>query len=504
MNRVSALGYGLALLYAIPNLLMPIDGNTSIFYYVGSGWLQGYWPYESAVDHKPPGLYMLYALAALVFDQQGYGIRLLELAAVLATGSLLGRIFERADPPAPGLGGIAALLVASFYYTSFDYFATGEAELWEALFIVAAWCTAGAGTSSGARSLCVGSLGGVATMFKLPAVIPFVGVAGLLIVRCDDVRSSFRFAFTMIVGFVATVVSMFMPFLLTGRSADLWEVVVQFNLFYATVTKLPQQSPLAWFWLEHALPSTLILAATLFAAAVRTLWFGDCVRLRLGIEIVVLGALALLSVVVQDKYLHYHWAVVAPFIAAGILWGIAWVSDKPRVTALLASICVAATLLLTPPSSDRHPPKPMRPYRDLMATIWSNLACSASREQHLTPYRSHYYSYIAVDRLSEVVNEYKGPGDTLCTLDTFVPLAYTATRLRCPSRFFADHVLSYIKREPEKAGELKGWLAEHDAVLLASPPTFLIVSKRFEVVYWGRPYRILAGQGRHALLRRSD
>jgi hypothetical protein len=505
MRHVGAVFYGLTFLYAMPNVLMPIDGNTSIFDYVGRGWLEGYWPYQSSVDHKPPGLYLVYALAALAFGHQACGIRLLELVAVLAMGNLLGRVFPRSDQPARDLGGIAAMLVAAFYYTVFDYFSTGEAEIWEALFLVAAWCAARTGARSDTRSLCVGTLGGTAFMFKFSAAIPFAGIAAILLwrLRREGSRRLARHASIVIVGFVSIIATLCLPFVLTGRGPEMWEVTVSFNAFYATLNRFPEQSAPGWFWQEHALASTTILLVAMCIAVVRVLWTRRYLKLCLATEVVLLGVLSILSVVAQRKYLHYHWGVASPFVAAGILWAILVISEGDAWVTSVTLICVTCTFLLTP-KPGALASVPMQPYKEQVSAAWHYARGSMSREQYIARYRSTYYSYGTIERFGTMVNRNKRSKDTLCTLRTFAPPIYTLTGLRCPSRFFADHVLWYITGEPQRAGALKNWLTEHETALSSHPPTFLLVPTGYKRMRWGQLYRVLATEARLMLLMRSD
>ena len=76
---LDGLGIALALVVGYPSLLYPFGPDQALFSYIGSGWLEGLWPYVDAMDHKPPGIFYVHAVLAAGFGSTAQSaIRLLE------------------------------------------------------------------------------------------------------------------------------------------------------------------------------------------------------------------------------------------------------------------------------------------------------------------------------------------------------------------------------------------------------------------------------------------
>src|SRR5690606_25320788 len=57
--------------------------------------LGGGMPYRDAFDFKPPGIYLVYALARLCFGSWPHGVRIFEAAGLLATAWALAELASR-------------------------------------------------------------------------------------------------------------------------------------------------------------------------------------------------------------------------------------------------------------------------------------------------------------------------------------------------------------------------------------------------------------------------
>src|SRR5688572_14258808 len=68
----------------LPRLLMlnvsVIDWDESIYALIGQQWVQGHVPHETVFDHKPIGLYAIFASFFLVFGDAVWAIRLIPIA----------------------------------------------------------------------------------------------------------------------------------------------------------------------------------------------------------------------------------------------------------------------------------------------------------------------------------------------------------------------------------------------------------------------------------------
>lgn len=96
----------------VPRLLMlhvsVIDWDESIYALIGQQWIQGHVPHETVFDHKPIGLYAIFASFFLVFGDTVWAIRLIPIAFVAGTAALLARLAQAQFGNDRMLGGVVA------------------------------------------------------------------------------------------------------------------------------------------------------------------------------------------------------------------------------------------------------------------------------------------------------------------------------------------------------------------------------------------------------------
>src|SRR5215467_14499916 len=75
---------GIAIAFGAMSLTYPYGHDQGLYGYVAREWmLEGKIPYRDLFDHKPPGIYIIYGFATLLFGTGMWGIRVLDLACVL-------------------------------------------------------------------------------------------------------------------------------------------------------------------------------------------------------------------------------------------------------------------------------------------------------------------------------------------------------------------------------------------------------------------------------------
>src|SRR5512134_3956359 len=76
-----------SILFGVFSLTYPYGHDQGLYAYVATEWVErGRIPYRDVFDHKPPGIYILYALAVALFGTGMWGIRIFDLACVMTLG----------------------------------------------------------------------------------------------------------------------------------------------------------------------------------------------------------------------------------------------------------------------------------------------------------------------------------------------------------------------------------------------------------------------------------
>lgn len=173
----------LAALLLLPGLLVGPSLDPSVFVQVAAQLLEGTTLYAEAWDHKPPGIYLLYAAgqAVLPFLEPWPVAWLLSVLATTGTALLLVAILRRLGtaPALALLAGAAATVVAAQYLTALGGGLTEPI----ASFPLAAALLLTLMPPSLLRAVSVGVLLGTCLLTAIPLLPAALVVAGLLLVR---------------------------------------------------------------------------------------------------------------------------------------------------------------------------------------------------------------------------------------------------------------------------------------------------------------------------------
>jgi hypothetical protein len=467
---LAALAWGLAVAVALPSLLQPHNGDSAIFDYVARAWLDGEWPYAQALDHKPPGIFLVHVVARATSGGAAWGFRALDLLVVLSMGWPLARLLA---PGCRGAQALATLLVSATYYVCASYWLAGQTETW--LAAAGLWgCVWIRGPrlapafAAGAALGLAFSMKFTAALFALPVLLAaFTGPRGRLFGRLAAATA----------GGLLALAAVFAPFAATGRWPALWEALVEFNRYYRDAV-IAQQVGRRAFWIG--------LASAFSAAAAAGLAIGLFRRARGGArqppaDLAVwaaCGLCALAGVELQQKHLAYHWMVATPFVAGGVLLlclELARLSPRRVPPLLPALVVIGVAIVLQDPPAFRPTRWRPPPYREQVRDAASLLDGTLSRREYLDRFDFTHASG-ALAALAESANARSRPGDSLCVTGLFAPMAYAYTPMRCPSRFFSDHVFGYLQAQPELARRFSHWYREHGESLRARPPRFLVAA----------------------------
>lgn len=104
----------IAAMVILPRLLVlnisVIDWDESIYALIGQQWLAGHLPHETVYDHKPAGLFAIFALFQLAFGESIFAVRMIPIIFVAATAAILARIVWITLGPGRWTAALAAAL----------------------------------------------------------------------------------------------------------------------------------------------------------------------------------------------------------------------------------------------------------------------------------------------------------------------------------------------------------------------------------------------------------
>ncbi|MBW2271368.1 MAG: glycosyltransferase family 39 protein [Deltaproteobacteria bacterium] len=501
-HGLDVLGTLLAIGFGLPSLLYPFGSDQAVYHYVGTGWLEGLWPYVDALDIKPPGIYFVYALAARTFGAGEWPIRAFELAAVVAVGWVVAAAIRPNGERRDGERGVAALLAAGWYYTVFDYWATAQVELWEGLFLASSWAVAIRGAPTVRRIFAAGALCGIAFLFKYPAVLVGLVIALVCARRRENLPGALSALGVYGAGVAVCIALCLAPFAWNGDLASVWDSTVAFNLRFST--RLGRATTPWAFWIDRAWIWGLLTAAAVALGVARSVAAqrrGEAqaaAALARAAEIAALLAAAWASVLIQRKFWAYHHEVLVPFAVASLLWGLRTAFSAHPGAVFAAALAMVGVGFSTAPGwlFNELRPAPMN-YRTHAVLAWRHARGDIDREQYVRLVsRSPRES--SIRELGKIIASEATPGDTLCVLG-YQPLVYTVSGLRCTSRVFVTLVLSG-EASAHRGG---AWVSDHLSALRSDPPTFFLVPEAGRVEIPGAAYRDLAKGGGWVVLRRE-
>jgi hypothetical protein len=237
--RVFVVAGGAALGFMIWRTIdWPIPPNTSVHHYIAWLMRHGYVPYRDAFDINPPGVYLLQLAALTVAGTDDLGVRLWEIAWLLATS---GALYLYCRPLADRWAAAAAALLFALYHVGGGTRHAGERDFFLCIFLLlTAWGTArylerptawwpviGAG-------LCVGA----AAMVKpLAALFGLAGAA--LIVRRDwqSGRSGWRAASILLMSALVVPAGMLAWLAAAGGLTAAVAIAVEYIPLFADIAR---------------------------------------------------------------------------------------------------------------------------------------------------------------------------------------------------------------------------------------------------------------------------
>jgi hypothetical protein len=314
----------------LPALFVSFFGEDEATYSaLGARLAEGAIPYAGVVDHKPPGISLLYGMVYVVAGRyELVAVRLALLAAVVATALAIGQlaVIRRGDPRARFAGLVYAIASA---FGAPDDAQAANTELFAALPLALAGLAVALG---GARQLfAAGVLVAIATLLRYQSALVGAAFAVVVVVEGRRARTAWRAlaaALAALAGGFACVASGFALVMhAAGALDDYWFWGWDYNFVYmATLTRVE--------WVRNASWGTLVTSVWWIPV------FFVVRRPQGALERAWLAA-AIAGVIPGGRfYLHYYLAVLAPLCI-----GADAVRLRPRALAA-GGLAVIASLVL--------------------------------------------------------------------------------------------------------------------------------------------------------------
>ncbi len=313
------------LVLGIPTLALPYWRDQSIFALVGDVITRGGFPYRDAFDFKPPGIHLVYALAALLARGEMWGARVLDLASLLLGVTALFRLLL---PVSRRAAGIAAAHFALGYLGCLGFRELGQPEGFATTLVLWSLLLVRSERRRHRRAILGGLSFGAAVLMKY-TVILYLPLHVMLVrgwTRIEDrdgqVLDVWPEKGSPITRWLTFGLSTMVPlvgaglYLAFGRALDAFvEIQTQYLPGYSQLTLTLGTGP--------ALLSSLRTVAAFFAdrpflvspplVGLALLAFLRNTPQR---AVPLFGILlTVAAVVAQGKFFHYHWIPILPFLA---------------------------------------------------------------------------------------------------------------------------------------------------------------------------------------------
>jgi hypothetical protein len=298
--------FAAGLLLRIPQFGSPIGVDSSVFAIVADCWLGGEAIYTDAWDHKPPGVYFVYAPLVALADGTGTPLtawsRVADTAVCAALATLVAGRLRR--PRARwALAALVVIVVAHRRVTEEG----GLSEAWALASFVAALTAVSRG-----RWRTAGIFAGLAPVFSVWAVVMAPGLI-LAIARARPSRGQLArgAAFALLPPVVAAA-----ALFATGtRPGDAWEAIVAYNVLHGAEPEAGRSlgTAVERTWKVVAVTGLWLLAVVPFIA-----WqpAAHALRGRFLAPLLSVALLFLLAALIGGhSYWHYYILLTVPLLA---------------------------------------------------------------------------------------------------------------------------------------------------------------------------------------------
>lgn len=461
----------------LPTLMYPFGRDQGLYHYVAREWvLRGSIPYKDVLDHKTPGIYLLHALAVLLFGETMWGIRVLEALGVLAFGLVAGALTTpRGEPHPAGARGAGMLAAVVFYFGYFDFWSTAQSEVWYAGLGMCAVLAARRVERTDRAAAWLGLFAGIAVLMKPPSVwFVLVAVAVLVLRLREEGRlapATCKRELAWLVGMGACVPVLVLGYFgVKGALPAMKDIVVGANAYYVkheagASGRLDQH--LGYIVRVFAPTSFLVLPGLVvgLVLAVRRKLTPRAETFALGLALVLAATLA---VGMQGKFYLLHWGCLPLPLAFVTVAVSVWALERAKPW--LRSAIFAAVVLLgyraTEAFENAYPVQ-----RDTLDAEVKYLRGVYDRRAFDTRFQLGAIGFFFHDSrdVGAWLEAHTTPEESV-TVRGFQPEIYAIAHRRHVGRFFWTTFLT----NPARAYRREEWLAEEFRDFAEHPPKYVV------------------------------
>ena len=470
----------LGLLVGWASLTYPFGRDQGLYYYVAREWVRhGSIPYRDVLDHKTPGIYVVHALAILVFGDHAWAIRILDLVCTALVG-LLAATFtvDPGEQPRRGMRGGSIIIISVLFYGFLNFWDTAQSELWYSMLGLASVWAARRIQRVSLAELASGALGALAMIMKPPAIW-FVLIAYTVCVTRSWPPEEQRWRRVAITtarfgaGFAIPLVLLFTYSGANHALAPMKDIVIGANSYYVShETSIhgiyDVVSDVADYYAIYDPLNTAMLVGLLLATAFHHKRGHTVARNRYLLAIAMCTA-GFLAVAMQKKFYILHWTVVlGPATIVGSLLCVDVLdfgrSHKWTTWHFAGVVAVLAKLYQL---THGGPETWWYANRNAVRWLTGKIDRAEYADTFCVPQLDFWYGNS--ERVGLWIREHSNPDDVIAVRG-FDAEIYAVAERRYTGRFFWTTFLT----SPVRAYRRADWLAEDQAAFNAAKPRYVV------------------------------
>jgi 4-amino-4-deoxy-L-arabinose transferase-like glycosyltransferase len=482
-TRVAAAFGALAsAILAIPTLVYPFGPDQALYYYVGrEWWLRGSVPYRDVFDHKTPFIYALHAVLVGLTGENQWALRAAEVMVCLAVAVAVASYGGRWRKESGWRFFVALLLTNGLYFGFFDYWTTGQTEIW--CVGATAWALHRARRGKAVQA---GLLLGISFIAKPPSLV-FVAPVALLFLLRRTIRLRPTYLRYGARGMASLLLGLAVPLALVGAYlfvsralSPMLDIVVGANSYYvkhdARVANLHEYLQILKEPLGRFRGFLVVVVVMVVSSFVLTRYAtGRLARARRFVLLrdLVVGVVWLLAAVaavsVQRKFFWLHWGLLVGPLAFLLTRTSASLFDlAQRARGWIPGLTLAATALAIAAPHDYT--WDYWKFRTFRATKFA--LGTISRGEYYHDFHADVTYFYLPDSLevAEYVRTHASTGDRLLARG-FQPQLYSLTGLYYGGRFYWSNFLS----DAARAYRREEYLREDEGAFFAIQPRWAVV-----------------------------